>query len=136
MNKEKHKSILKWIDSSEATEPLSYGDVDRNVHFQKEVRVKKYKPAGRPNDIKKKHSIVNSLTEDELFTEPRISIESRGSTQSHETFESHDVSPEETESYSQQVSYRDNIQEKDTLNLRRGTAFPGEYFNYLASTTI
>ena len=135
MYSEKQKSILKWVvDSSETTEvPLSF-DADRNVHFQKEVRVKKYRPAGRPNDIKKKQSIVSlmeSIPQIEEETrhqqQPRVSIESMDGTVQSE------VSPDEMESISQQVSYRDNIHDKDTLNLRRGTAFPGQIRAQLAT---
>lgn len=133
MNSEKHKSILKWIDSSETTEPPLSFDADRNVHFQKEVRVKKYRPAGRPNDIKKKQSIVSlmesipQIDEEPRQQQPRVSIESMDGTVQSE------VSPDETESFSQQVSYRDNIHDKDTLNLRRGTAFAGQIRAQLAT---
>ena len=88
------------------------------MHFQNEVRVKKYRPAGRPNDIRKKQSVVSLMPEEE--PEPRVSIES---------FVSKESQQEESleESLSQQVSYRDNIMDKNTLNLRRGTAFPGKF---------
>lgn len=59
------------------------------------------------------------MPEEEPEPEPRVSIES---------FISKDSQQEESleESFSQQVSYRDNIMDKNTLNLRRGTAFPGK----------
>ena len=92
------------------------------MHFQNEVRVKKYRPAGRPNDIRKKQSVVSLMPEEE--PEPRVSIES---------FVSKESQQEESleESLSQQVSYRDNIMDKNTLNLRRGTAFPGKFHIYI-----
>lgn len=83
MESDKNVKTLRWIEDHASILDDDYENRVPKVQFQKNVKVKPYKPSAKPSSLGKKHSIVQDI-DNEYDIQPR---HSHGSNQSNESCE-------------------------------------------------
>ena len=83
MESDKNIKTLRWIEDHASIIDDDYENRVPKVQFQKNVKVKPYKPSAKPSSLGKKHSIVQDI-DNEYDVQPR---NSHGSNQSNESCE-------------------------------------------------
>ena len=157
MESDKNVKTLRWIEDHASILDDDYENRVPKVQFQKNVKVKPYKPSAKPSSLGKKHSIVQDI-DNEYDIQPR---HSHGSNQSNESCEEQlendhyslryvsDIGDDSRILVTFLIQYVTNIEQlslstfvtaasvyksydlKSDLSKRRGTAFPDELKNQL-----